>query len=74
MGIESKNRKSYIGFIVACVLIIVSVIILSGYRLWMVFTTDWSEVFHQMRPVDYLVTLLILVMLFAIRRWAKSKP
>ena len=71
---KSKYRKSYIGFVVACVLIMVGVIVNAGYRFWMIFTTDWREVFQQMRPVDYLITLMALTMFFAINRLFRSKP
>lgn len=71
---ESKNHKSFISFIVACVLISVGVMIVIGYRAWMLFTTDWREVFQQMRPIDYLITVMMLVMLFTINRLARSKP
>ena len=71
---KSKYRKSYIGFVVACVLILVGVIIIAGYRVWMIFTTDWREVIQQMRPVDYLITLMVLTMFFAINRLFRSKP
>jgi hypothetical protein len=71
---KSKHHKSYIGFVVACVLIMVGVIVNAGYRFWKIFTTDWREVFQQMRPVDYLITLLGLTMFFAIFRLFRSKP
>jgi len=71
---KSKYRKSYIGFVVACVLIMVGVIVNAGYRFWKIFTTDWREVFQQMRPVDYLITLMALTMFFAINRLFRSKP
>jgi TRAP-type C4-dicarboxylate transport system permease small subunit len=71
---KSKLHKSYIGFVVACVLILAGVITIAGYRVWMIFTTDWREVIQQMRPVDYLITLMGLIMLFAIFRPFRSKP
>ena len=71
---KSKYHKSYIGFVIVLILIIVGVIINAGYRAWMIFTTDWREVFQQMRPVDYLITLIGLIILFAIIRPFRSKP
>ena len=74
MGSGPKNRRKYICFVVVCVLITVSLIALTGYRIWMFFTTDWSEVLRLMRLIDGLITLMIMVMIFAISKWAKSKP
>jgi TRAP-type C4-dicarboxylate transport system permease small subunit len=71
---KPKNRKSFSGFMVVCVLILIGVICSAGYRVWMLFTTDWREVFERMRPVDYLITLMILIMILAIHRMARSKP
>jgi TRAP-type C4-dicarboxylate transport system permease small subunit len=72
-AMKSKPRKSYICFIVACVMVMVGVMVLAGYRMWKLFTTDWKEVFQQMRLVDYGITLMIIVMIIAFRQIAKSK-
>lgn len=71
---KSKHRKSYIGFVTILILTIIGVIVGAGYRAWMIFTTDWREVFQQMRPVDYMITLIGLILLYAIFRPFRSKP
>lgn len=73
MDTKTQNRKSFIGFVTACVLIMVGAMVAAGYRLWMVFTTDWREVFQQMRPVDYFITVAALLMIFVFFRLGRSK-
>lgn len=73
MDSKTQNRKSFVGFVVACVLIMVGAMVAAGYRLWMVFTTDSREVFQQMRPVDYFITVAALLMIFVFFRLGKSK-
>lgn len=71
MGMNSNNRKSLEWLIIAFLIIIVLSI---GYRAWIVSQTDWSDLFSRLRPVDYLATLTILIILFVLRPWAGSKP
>lgn len=70
---ESKENKPPVSYVVLCVLILAVIIISIGVRTWMVFTTDWKALFQQMRPLDYLITIMVLVMLFAIYRLCRSK-
>ncbi len=71
IGMETKNWKLLEWLIVA----FLSIIVLSiGYRLWLLFQTDWSDLFSRLRPVDYLATVIILIILLLLRPWARSKP
>lgn len=74
MVMKSKTPKPFDWVSVICVAIIIIIVSNSVYRFWVLSQTDWNEFFRRVRPVDYLATAIILVILFVLRFWARSKP
>jgi uncharacterized membrane protein YbhN (UPF0104 family) len=73
MVMKFKMPKPFYWVSVMCIALI---IIFSniGYRFWVDYNTDWSEVFQQMRPLDYMATVVLLVLYAVIRFGGNSKP
>ena len=71
---ESTTPKPLDWVSVICVAILILILSNIGYRLWVAYNTDWSEVFQQMRPVDFMATVVLVVLYAVIRFWGDTKP
>ncbi len=73
MVMKSKTPKPFDWVSVICVAIIIIIVSHIAYRFWVAFNTDWSEVFQQMRPIDYMATVVLLILLVILRFGGNSK-
>jgi TRAP-type C4-dicarboxylate transport system permease small subunit len=74
MVMKSKTPKAFDWISVICVAILALIFSNIGYRLWVAYNTDWGEMFQQMRPIDYMATVVLVVLYAVIRFWRDPKP